>query len=87
MALSHVDWTGNPAWKYLTKAATLGRSYALYASNIACLASLGILGRSNSHGCRSIFQSRVPVDSRQPLSTAVPFLSLIITVLRVKVTV
>ena len=47
MTLIHVFLTWNPsaAWKYLTKAATLGRSYALYVANVACLASLGILGR------------------------------------------
>ena len=56
MALSHVDRTGNPAaeWKYLTKAATLGSYYALYAANVACLALLGILGRYDSPGCRDI---------------------------------
>ena len=75
MALSHGDRTGNPAaaWKYLIKAATLGRSYALYAVSIACLALLGIIGRFDSPDYRAIFQSRSPVDSCQLVSTAVPF--------------
>ena len=88
MALSHVGWTGNPsaAWKYLTKSATLGRPYALYASNIACLESLGVLGRSDSPGCSEIHKSQGPVDSRQLVSTALPCLSITMTALRVKVT-
>ena len=63
MTLSHVDRTGYPAaaCKYLIKSATLGRSYALYAANVACLESLGILGRFDSPGCRENFQSRGPV--------------------------
>ena len=85
--LSHVDRTGNPvaAWKYLTKAVTLGRSYALYAANVACLAYLVILGRSDSPGYRAIRQSRVPVESRQPVSTDVPCLSRTMTASRMKV--
>ena len=88
MALIHVDRTGNPdvAWKYLIKSKKLGRSYALYATNVVCLASLGILGRFDSSGCRDIFQSRGAVDSRQPVSTAVPFLPCRMTASRVKVT-
>ena len=88
MALRHVDQTGNPAavWKYPTKAATLVRSYALYAANVACLELLGIMGRSESPGCREIIQSQVPVDSRKPLITAVPCLSFTMTALKVKVT-
>ena len=88
MDLSHVDCTGNPvaAWKYLTKAVTLGRSYALYAANVACLAYLGILGRSDSPSCRAIHQSRVPVESRQPVSTDVPCLLHTMTASRMKAT-
>ena len=89
MALSHVDLTGNPAaaWKYLTKSARLGRSYALYTANVSCFLSLVILGRSDSPGCRDILQNQVPVDSRQPVSTAVPYLLRTMTASRVKVTV
>ena len=89
MALSHVGQTKNPvaAWKYLTKSATLGRSYALYAANVAYLASLGILVRSDSPGCRAICQSRGPNESHQPVSTSVPCLTRTMTALRVKVTV
>ena len=81
--------TVNPAtaWKYLTKAANMGRSYALYAASVACLVLLVILGRSESPRCREIFQSRGPVDSRQPVGTAVPSFSITVTALRVKVTV
>ena len=88
MTLSHVDRTGNPAaeWKYLTKTATLGRSYALYAANVACLASLGILDRSDSPGCSAIFQSQGPVDSLQPVITDVTCLSRTMNASRVKVT-
>ena len=87
MSLRHVDQTVNPsaAWKYLTKAVMLGRSYALYAASVACLVSLGILGRSESPRCRAIFQSRGPVNSLQPVSTAMPCFSLKVTALRVKV--
>ena len=69
-----MDRTGNPAvaWKYLSKAAALGRSYVLYTDNVACLASLVSLGRSDSPGCMAIRQSQGPVDSREPVSTAVP---------------
>ena len=88
MTLSHVDRTGNPSaeWKYLTKTATLGRSYALYAANVACLASLGILDRSDSPGCSAIFQSQGPVDSLQPVITDVTCLSRTMNASRVKVT-
>ena len=88
IALRHVDRTGYPdaAWNYLIKAVTLGRSYALYADNVACLASLGILGRFDSPGCRDIRRSLGPVASRRPVSTAVPCLSLTMTASRVKVT-
>ena len=88
MALSHVDRTGHlaAAWKYLIKSETLGRSYALYAANAACLESLGILGRFDSPGCRDIHQSLVSVALRQPVSTAVPYLLGTMTSLRVKVT-
>ena len=64
----------------------LGRSYALYSANIAYLASLGILGRFDSPGCRDICQSRVHVASRQPVSTAMPFLSRTISNSHVKAT-
>ena len=57
----------------------------MYLANAACLASLGILGRFDSPGCRDILQSRGPVESRQPVSTAAPCFSLTITALRVKV--
>ena len=88
MALRHVERTGNPAvaWKYLTKSAMLGRSYELHDDNVSCSASLGILGRSDSPGCRAIRQSRGSVDSRQPVSTAVPCLSLTMTTLHTKAT-
>ena len=56
MALRHVDCTGYPAaaWKYLVKSATLGRSYALYAANVFCLALLDIVGSFDSPDCRAI---------------------------------
>ena len=89
MALSHVEQTGYPAsgWKYLIKAMTLVSSYELYVANVACLASLGILGRFDSPVCRVIKQSPGPVASRQPVSAAVPCLSCTMTASRVKVTV
>ena len=88
MALIHVDRIGKPAasWTDLIKSATLGRSYVIYAATVACLAWLFILGRFYSPGCRAICQNRGPVDSRQPVSTAVPCLSLTMPALRVKVT-
>ena len=88
MALSHVDRTGYPAatWKYPINAATLGRSYALYAANVACLALLVIMGRFDFPGCMAIFQSLGHVASRQPVSMAVPCLSRTMTASRVKVT-
>ena len=87
MALSHVDRTGHlaAAWKYLIKSETMGRSYALYATNVACLALLGIVGSFGSPGCRDIYQSIGPMASLQPVSMAVPCLSCMITALRVKV--
>ena len=89
MVLSYVYRTGNPAaaWNYITKAATMGRSYLLYAANVAWLASLGILGRSDSPGCRAIRQSWGLVDSRQPLSISGPCLLRTMTASRVKATV
>ena len=88
MALSHVDWIGYPTavWKYLIKSATLGRSYALYAANVSCFASLVMLGRFESPGCRAIFQSWGPLLSCQPVSTDVPCLLRTMTESRVKVT-
>ena len=88
MSLSHVDRTGYPAatWKYLIRDSTLGRSYALYAANVACLELLVIVGRFDSPGWRAIRQSLGPVASRQPVSTAVPFLLITITASRLKVT-
>ena len=87
MALSHVERTGNPsaAWKYLTKAATMGRSYALYTTNVSCLSFLVILGRFDFPGYRAIGQSQGPVYSYQPVSTAVPCFSRTMTASRVKV--
>ena len=87
MALSHVDRTRIPAavWNYLIKATTLGKSYALYAANVACLSSLGIIGRFDSPGFMYICQSQVPVDSRQPVSMDVPGLLRTVTSLHVKV--
>ena len=89
MALSHVDQTGNPAavWKYLIKSATLCRSYALYAANVAYLELLVIMVRFDSPGCRSIRHIRGPVDARQPVSNDVPFLWRTMAASRVKVTV
>ena len=88
MALIHVDCTGDPsaARKYLTKAATLCRSYALYAANVSCLALLLILGRSESPGCRAILQSQGLVDSCQPVSMVLTCLSRTMIASRVKVT-
>ena len=48
---------------------------------------LGILGRSESPGCRAIIQSLEPLASHQPVSTSVPCLSHTMTDSRVKVTV
>ena len=88
MDFSYVDQTGYPAdaCKYLIKSAMLGSSYSIYAANVACLESLGILGRFDSHGCRAIHQSLGPVASRQTVSTAFTCLSRMMTSLRVKVT-
>ena len=88
MALSHVDRTGYPAaaWKYLIKAVTLGRPYALSSANIACLALLGVVGRFDSPGCRDICHILGPVASRQPVITDVPCLLRMVTASRVKVT-
>ena len=87
MALSHVDRAGYPAaiWKYLISATMLGRPWALYAANAACLVSLGILGRFSSPGVRDILQSLGPVASHQLLSTAVPCLFYKMTASRVQV--
>ena len=83
-----MDRNGNPtaAWKYLIKSAMMGRLYALYSANVACLASLGILGRFDFPGCRDIRQSRGPVESNQPVSMDVPCLLRTTPALRVKVT-
>ena len=88
MDLVHLDRTGYPAaaWKYLIKTVMLGRSYALYAANVACLESLGILGSFDSPGFRDVHQRRGPVASRQPVNTDMPFLSRTMTAARVKVT-
>ena len=89
MDLSPVDRTGYPtaAWKYLVKSVTLGRSYALYAANVACLELLGIVGRFDSPSCRAISQSLDPMASRLTVSTAVPFLLCMMTASLTKVTV
>ena len=52
MESSQVDLTGNPAaaWKYLTDASTLGRSYELYATRKTRDASWGTLGMSTLSG-------------------------------------
>ena len=86
--LSHVDLTGYPVteWKYMINAATLGRSYALYAANVAFLVLLGILGRFDSPGCNDIRQSLGFVASRQPVIISVPCFSCMMTATRVKVT-
>ena len=88
MDLSHVDRNGYPAsaWKYLIKSATLGRSYALYAANVAWLALLGIVDRFDYPGSRDICQSLGPVASIQPVSTAMPCLLRTMTASCVKVT-
>ena len=65
----------------------LGRSYALYFANVACLTLLGILGRFDSPGCKDMQHSLGPVDSLQPVSADVPGLLRTMTALRVKVTV
>ena len=89
MALSHVYRTEYPAslWMYLIKAIMMGRPYALYAANVACLELLGIVGRSDSPGCKAILQILGPVASRQTVSTDVPCLLHTMTASRVKVTV
>ena len=45
IALSHVDFTGNPAavCMYHTSASTLGRSYALYAEEVLCIFGLCVI--------------------------------------------
>ena len=88
MAFSHVDRTGYPAaaCKYLIRSSMLGRSSALYAFNVACLVSFGLLVRFDSPGCRDTRQSLGPVASRQPVSTDVPCLLRTMTASRVKVT-
>ena len=50
MSLIHVDRTGYAAaaWDYLIQSVSLGRSYALYSANVACLELLGIVGRFDS---------------------------------------
>ena len=88
MDLSHVDWTEYPvaAWEYLIKSATLGRSYALYAANVACLELLGIMYRFEYPGCGAMRQILGPVDSREPVSTDLPCLLRTMTASHVKVT-
>ena len=88
MDLNYIDRNGNPAdtWNYVIKAAYLGRSYALYAANVACLALLVIVDRFDYPVCRDISQSLVPVASHQLVSTAVPCLLRKMTASHVKVT-
>ena len=68
MALSHVSLKGNPAaaWKYFTRAFTLGRSYALNACRVDLFAVSGMLGRFSFSGFKAIRHSFGPDVSRHP---------------------
>ena len=87
MAANQVDLTGKPAeaWRYLTKASTLGRSYALKAWREAVQEDgLGLGWRL---GQRENRQSLAPLRSRQPVRIAFPVGLKTVTVRRVKATV
>ena len=72
MADSQLDLTGNPvaAWRYRTRALTLGRSWALRAAGV-----VGGVGRKDetglSSGRREKRDSLAPVVSLHPLSRMV----------------
>ena len=68
MALSQVSRTGNPAaaWKYFTKAYTLGRSYELNAFRVNIVAVAGMSGKFAWSGFNDMRHSFAPVVSREP---------------------
>ena len=76
IGFSHVDLTGYPvaSWKYLTKAAIEGRSYALYAPSMVCLALLR-LWKSYSFSNKEMFHDLVPLLSLQHVMNSSHFLS------------
>ena len=87
MADNQVDLTGKPAeaWRYLTKASTLGRSYALKAwREVVREDGRGLGWRL---GQREKRQSLAPWRSRQPVRIGAPIGLKTVTVRRVKVTV
>ena len=89
MSSSHVDQTGNPdaACKYLTKASTLGRSYALYVTRETRDASWGTSGMSALSGSSAMRYRYGACSSRHLFSIALFVASLTTTASRLKVTV
>ena len=79
MAASQVERMGKPAqaWRYLTSAATLGRSFALRAVGPVAMAVGSIAMPAGSllrpHGLRENHHSLAPVFSRQPQRRKLPF--------------
>ena len=68
MAVSQVSQIGNPdaAWKYFTKASTIGRSYAVNAFRVDVVDVTGMLGKLAWSGFNNMCHSFDPVVSRQP---------------------
>ena len=89
MASSQLDLTGNPAsaWKYMTDASTLGRSYALYATSKTRDVSWGTLGMSPLSGGSVMHHRYGACASFYPLRMDLLVASLTTTASLLKVTV